>query len=308
MAPFTTSILPAYSPLEQKHQEIYRPYYILKWRQTKLLVKCSQKVEQPYQPSLDSERWLVERLKLSPILLIYLDPDLGEPVLRLWANAGKQANKAIFLRIPSAPGLPRKRSPFSWRLKRLIDWSVAALLLLTLSPIIVGLVLLIQVYLPGPIFSQHWCIGSRGKLFQLLKFRTMGVNADKLHHQAMTKQRDLPKCQDNLSTLPLGRWIREYSLDKLPQLFNVLRGEMSLVGPRPWTLNDGIQISPEGQWRLNALPGITGAWQVKAKSTLLDLEEVNNRDLEYLHNWSLWRDLKILLLTVPKVLFGRGAY
>jgi lipopolysaccharide/colanic/teichoic acid biosynthesis glycosyltransferase len=83
---------------------------------------------------------------------------------------------------------------------------------------------------------------------------------------------------------------------------------MSIVGPRPWALYDALRINPKGQKRLNALPGITGPWQVEARSNLLELDAVNNYDLEYLDNWSLWKDLKILLLTIPKVLLAFGAY
>jgi lipopolysaccharide/colanic/teichoic acid biosynthesis glycosyltransferase len=97
-------------------------------------------------------------------------------------------------------------------------------------------------------------------------------------------------------------------LDELPQLINVLRGEMSLVGPRPWALYDAIRIKPELHQRLNALPGMTGAWQIEARSEQLDLDAVTEQDLQYLKNWSLWQDLKILLLTVPSVLKGHGAY
>lgn len=171
-----------------------------------------------------------------------------------------------------------------------------------------GLMLLMQVYSPGPIFFQQWRVGERGKLFRVLKFRTMMVDAEKLHHQVMGNQKGLHKREDDPRVTPLGRWLRKYSLDELPQLINVLRGEMSLVGPRPWALYDAVRISPEGQKRLRALPGITGVWQVEARSNLLELEAVNRCDLEYLRTWSLWGDLKILLLTLPKVLSGFGAY
>lgn len=297
-----------YSSIEQKQQHNPLSNYTLKWRQEQLLVKLSQQVKQPYVPALESEQWLVDCLKSSRVRLVRIDPEIGEQGLKFWADACKQAKKTVFLQLPSIHEIPRKKSPFSWRLKRLIDWSVAALLLLLLSPVMLGLVLLIRIYSPGPIFFRQWRVGERGKLFQILKFRTMVIDAEKLHHEVMGAQKGLHKRKDDPRITPLGRWLRKYSLDELPQLFNVLQGDMSLVGPRPWALYDAIRISPNGQQRLNALPGITGFWQLQMRSNLLELDMVNNCDLEYLRSWSLGHDLKILLLTVPKVLSGFGAY
>ena len=193
-------------------------------------------------------------------------------------------------------------------MKRALDWAVAALLLILLSPMLLCLAGLIRMVSPGPIFFKQWRVGERGKLFQIIKFRTMIVGAERLHHQLMCNQDGLHKLQDDPRITPLGRWMRKYSLDELPQLLNVLRGEMSLVGPRPWALYDAVRINPELQPRLNALPGVTGAWQVESRSHLRDLNLVNRGDLKYLHTWSIKQDLKFLLLTIPKVLTGFGAY
>jgi lipopolysaccharide/colanic/teichoic acid biosynthesis glycosyltransferase len=296
------------SPSEQTQHDNPLPACTLKWRRGQLLVRCLEQEGQLYLPSLESEQWLVGCLKRSPVRLICIDPNLGETGLRFWADACEQANKKVFLKVPSSFELSRKCSSLSWLLKRVLDWSVAALLLLLLSPIMLGLMLLIRICSPGPVFFRQWRIGERGKLFRIIKFRTMIVDAEKLHHQVMANQKGLHKREDDPRITPLGRWMRKYSLDELPQLINVLRGEMSLVGPRPWALYDAVRISREGQKRLNALPGITGNWQVKARSNQLDIEAVNHCDLEYLHTWSLWEDLKLLLLTVPKVFSGFGAY
>jgi len=136
----------------------------------------------------------------------------------------------------------------------------------------------------------------------------MTIDAEEQHHQVMGDQSGLHKLVADPRTTSIGKWLRKYSLDELPQLFNVLRGEMSLVGPRPWALYDALRIDEAGKTRLNALPGITGAWQVETRSQLLDLNAVNKCDLEYLGSWSLIKDLKILLLTIPKVISGSGAY
>ena len=136
----------------------------------------------------------------------------------------------------------------------------------------------------------------------------MYAGSERLHQKLMVNQNGLHKLKDDPRVTPIGRWLRKYSLDELPQLFNVLQGNMSLVGPRPWALYDSVRISPEQRPRLNALPGITGAWQVQMRSTLLDLNAVNQCDLQYLQQWSLKEDLRFLLLTIPKVLSGFGAH
>ncbi|MFB2879946.1 heterocyst development glycosyltransferase HepC [Floridanema aerugineum] len=308
MTSVTLSTLKELIPGERENLDYSAPKYILKWRLGKLLVSSHQGTNQPYLPALENRELLVKCLTYSPVRMVLLDPDLSEAQLRLWADACEQANKPVFLRLPSAQGLPRMRNPIGWAFKRLFDWSVAALLLTVLTPLMVALAILIRSNSPGPIFYTQWRVGERGKLFHILKFRTMIVDAEKFHHQVMANQKGLHKCKDDFRVTSLGRWMRKYSLDELPQLFNVLRGEMSLVGPRPWALYDAVRISKAGQKRLNALPGMTGDWQVKARSHLLDLDAVNHCDLEYLRSWSLWRDLKILPLTMLKVLSGFGAY
>lgn len=294
MAKLTTPTLESYSPT--KHQQYERSsQYILKWRQGQLLVSLAEQVKQPYLPALENEQRLIECLQRSPVRLVRVDPELGETKLRFWADACEQAGKSIFIKVPANPKL-LKKAEASWWLKRLIEWSIAALLLVILSPLILVLTWLIHSQSPGPIFSEQWCVGKRGKLFKTLKFRTT-VDTDKLGH----------KHKDNSELIPLGQWMRKYRLHKLPQLLNVLRGEMSLVGPHPWILKHAVRVSPEQQEQLNALPGITGIWRIQTKSQLLDLDAIMHCNLEYLSSWSLRRDLKILLLTVPRILSGCSA-
>lgn len=300
------------------HQKRLSPHSsacVLYWRQKQLLVlrfPQGETARQPHSPfclSVSSDPYqIAERLKRSPVRLVRVDSSLSEAEIRAWADACEASNKAIHLRLPTATQLPH--ASHLWWLKRLIDWGLAALMVILLSPVILTIIVLMRLYTPGPLFFQQWRVGQRGKLFRVMKFRTMVVNAEQHHHQVMAGQAKncLHKREDDPRITPLGRWLRRYSLDELPQLFNVLRGEMSLVGPRPWALYDAVRIRPEMRSRLNALPGITGAWQVEARSTLLDLDSVNHRDLEYLRNWSFTGDLKILLRTIPKVLSGFGAY
>jgi lipopolysaccharide/colanic/teichoic acid biosynthesis glycosyltransferase len=279
----------------------------VKWRNGKLWVSHTEQQSQIQLPALGNQVWLAGCLDRSPVQIVCLAPELGETALRLWADACHGAGKTVFLRIPAAAQLPQKPCTPKWRLKRLVDWFAAVMLLLLLSPILFTVALLVRLTSPGPIFFQQWRVGERGKLFRVCKFRTMTANAETLHHQIMGAQAGLHKQINDPRITPLGFWLRKYSLDELPQLFNVLRGEMSLVGPRPWALYDAVRIL-EGQRRLNALPGITGAWQVQARSTLLDLEAVNQLDLSYLTSWSIRQDLKLLLLTIPRVISGFGAY
>lgn len=293
---------------EQKQEACQFPHCTLKWRQGQLLVGFSKLIKQPYLPLLEDEQWLVDCLKHSSVRLIRIDPAIGEVGLRLWADTCRQANKAAFLLLPSTKKLPRKQRLPSWRLKRVIDWIAALLILGVLSPVIVVLALVLLIASPGPILFRQWRVGNRGKLFQILKFRTMVVNAEQMHHQVMKNETGLHKCKDDPRITPMGRWMRKYSLDELPQLLNVLEGNMSLVGPRPWALYDATRLSLKGQQRLNALPGMTGPWQVGARSAQSDLDVVNQIDLEYLHSWSLGWDLKILLQTIPRVILGFGAW
>lgn len=296
----------SYALLQQQSKGL--PNYTLKWRQKQLFVQRSGQEQTPYLPCLEDQKQLSDCLKRSRIKLVRLSPDLSEAELTRWANACKQADKMAFLHIPNTPLLPKKRAKFTWWCKRLLDQSLAILILFLISPLMLGLALFIYRQSPGPILFRQWRVGERGRLFQILKFRTMIEGAEQLHHQIMGDQPGLHKHKNDPRITSIGWWMRKYSLDELPQLFNVLRGEMSLVGPRPWALYDAIRISPEMQQRLNALPGITGAWQVTARSHLLDINAVTHCDLEYLSNWTFGRDLKILLLTIPKVLVGFGAY
>jgi lipopolysaccharide/colanic/teichoic acid biosynthesis glycosyltransferase len=239
---------------------------------------------------------------------IYVEPEIGEARLKNLADTCQKSDKVVFLKLPHASELPQMNKAIAWNVKRSFDWLTALVILICLSPVMLALAMIIRSTSSGSIFFHQWRVGENGRLFRIIKFRTMISDADKLHHLVMTGQTGLHKCEDDPRITPVGRWMRKYSLDELPQLFNVLRGEMSLVGPRPWALYDALRINGNGKRRLNSLPGVTGAWQVSARSTMLDLDSVTECDLSYLRNWNLWSDLKILLMTVPKVLTGFGAF
>jgi len=251
---------------------------------------------------------LQENVRKHDVNTVYVRPEIGEARLKHLADLCQRSTKSVFLKLPHADELPQQNKAIAWNIKRAIDWLAALVILILLSPVMIVLAAIIAGTSSGSIFFHQWRVGEQGRLFRIIKFRTMITDADKLHHLVMTGQTGLHKCEDDPRITPVGRWMRKYSLDELPQLFNVLRGEMSLVGPRPWALYDALRINGNGKRRLKSLPGVTGAWQVSARSTMLDLDAVTECDLSYLRSWSLWSDLKILLMTVPKVLSGFGAF
>ncbi len=204
----TLSNFNIYSSVEQQHSNNYLPHCILKWRQGLLFVSLGKQNKQPYISAFETEQQLVECLKQSPVRLVCLHSTLGEPTLKLWADACEQANKPVFLRGTIQKKFP-KQSQISPQPKQSMDSIVAFLLLFLLTPIMLVPALLIYLYSPEPIFPKQWYIGTGGKFFRLLKFPTTLAN-------------------DDARTTPLIRWMCQYNLDKLPRLFNVLRGEISL--------------------------------------------------------------------------------
>ena len=280
----------------------------LVWEENVLIVKPRAYKAEPEMPALKNEVWLRDCLRRSPIKRVYLDPQLEASKLQAWADICHATGKQIYLRVPSAPDLPQIRQPISWRIKRLADWLVACLLWLLLSPLMGILALCIRLDSRGPILFRQWRVGYQGRLFQICKFRSMEAGAEAQHHSVMGAQSGLHKLEADPRVTRVGRWLRKFSLDELPQLLNVLRGEMTLVGPRPWALYDAVRIDPWLRRRLSALPGITGMWQVTTRSQGRDLTSVNRMDLDYLRQWTFQEDLKLLLLTVPKVVTGFGAY
>jgi lipopolysaccharide/colanic/teichoic acid biosynthesis glycosyltransferase len=296
------------SPLRGNEVGLRPACSIVQCRQNKLLVTCASSGTPSRHRKSIGDTELPALLHRAELRAICLDPKLGETELRWWAQLGDEVGIPTFVRLPSTPHLPQKQHLWRWQLKRAIDLTLAIVLLLLLSPVMLMVIVLMQIDSPGAIFFQQWRIGERGKLFRIIKFRTMTVDAENLHHQVMANQSGLHKLEDDPRVTRFGRWMRKYSLDEIPQLINVLCGEMSLVGPRPWAMYDALRIDPQGQRRLNALPGITGAWQVSRRSNLRDLAQVNGIDLDYLRHWSFGQDFKILLRTIPKVFAGTGAY
>jgi Undecaprenyl-phosphate galactose phosphotransferase WbaP len=204
--------------------------------------------------------------------------------------------------------------PWSQRLKRVLDLVATVVGGIFVLPLIVALTLLVRLESRGPIFYSDNRMGRDGKLFSCVKFRTMVPEAEKLLHElleeneeAREEYRKYHKLRHDPRVTRVGRFLRKTSLDELPQLWNVLRGEMSLVGPRPYLPRESADIGVTQDEILRVTPGITGPWQVAGRNSSAFDERVE-MDVSYVSDWSVWLDLVLLVRTSACVLFGRGAY
>lgn len=223
-----------------------------------------------------------------------------------------QAELKMIGGLPSLKSSPPLITGSDFWVKRCFDFCSSVLLLTLASPLYLFIALLIRLDSPGPIFYKQTRVGLHGQQFKVWKFRTMVVNADKLQKEleASNEMKDgvLFKLKDDPRITKVGKFLRQYSLDELPQIFNVLFGQMSLVGPRPLPLRDVENFSKHHFIRHEVLPGITGLWQVSGRSDIVDFDQAVRLDVSYIENWSLCLDLKILLETVNVVLYKKGAY
>jgi len=236
------------------------------------------------------EVWLIADFFSTEISRTSLDELLGRPLL-------------IFRTTPEA----------SWQSlgKQIMDFLGSVILLVSLWPLFLLIAIAIKLASPGPVFFKQQRSGLNGAPFTLYKFRTMVTNAEQFKHEleAMNEMSGpVFKVTNDPRVTPVGKFLRKYSLDELPQLFNVLRGEMSLVGPRPLPVDEVKRFDNLAhRRRLSVKPGLTCLWQISGRNQIVDFREWVRLDLEYIDNWSLWLDLKILLLTIPAVLRGTGA-
>jgi exopolysaccharide biosynthesis polyprenyl glycosylphosphotransferase len=210
---------------------------------------------------------------------------------------------------------PMRLSRSSRLLKRGMDLALAVVALVLLAPVFIAAALLIRVDSAGPVFFRQLRMGSGDRAFRIWKFRTMAVDADAQKHvYAHLNQHARPGGDGRMFKIPndprvtrVGRLLRRYSLDELPQLFNVVLGEMSLIGPRPLILQEDDCVSHWGRQRLSLKPGITGLWQVLGRSEI-PFAEMVRLDYLYVTTWSLTSDIKILLRTVPLLFGSRRSY
>ncbi|MGO8763928.1 MAG: sugar transferase [Limisphaerales bacterium] len=236
------------------------------------------------------EVWLLADFFTTKISRTSLDELLGRPLL-------------IFSSIPEA----------SWQsvVKQVLDFAGALALLAIGSPVFAMIALAIKVTSNGPVFFKQQRSGLNGAPFTIYKFRTMVTNAEQFKHEleAMNEMSSpVFKVTNDPRVTRVGKFLRKFSLDELPQLWNVLRGEMSLVGPRPLPVDEVRRFNDFAhRRRLSVKPGLTCLWQISGRNKISDFKDWVRLDLEYIDNWSLWLDLKILLKTIPIVLVGNGA-
>jgi exopolysaccharide biosynthesis polyprenyl glycosylphosphotransferase len=203
-----------------------------------------------------------------------------------------------------------RRTPGLRLAKRTLDLCGSALALLVLLPLLVLAMIAIRCSGPGPVFFVQDRCGLHGRLFRFYKLRTMVVDAearkaDLVHLNEVTGPAFKIKRDPRIT--PVGRVLRKLSLDEIPQLWNVLKGDMSLVGPRPPTPNEVELYTTRHAQRLSVIPGITGLWQVSGRSTIADFDRWIDLDLQYVQTWSIWLDLRILAKTPAAVLRMQGA-
>ena len=227
-----------------------------------------------------------------------------------------QVARPTFDMVGGKPLLVLRSTPdLSWELlaKGVMDWFGGLMLLLVSSPLWIFAAISIKLQSPGPIFYFQERAGRYGKPFRMWKFRTMIPDADKKLEelkQASGNQMSGPvfKLEHDPRIFPMGRVLRKFSIDELPQLINVMRGDMSLVGPRPMAMYELPKIENSSHRRkLSVKPGLTCIWQVSGRNEITNFDDWVRLDLEYIDNWSLWLDFKILFRTIPAVLFAKGA-
>jgi exopolysaccharide biosynthesis polyprenyl glycosylphosphotransferase len=236
------------------------------------------------------EAWLMADFFKTQISRTSFDDFHGHPVL-------------VFRTTPEA----------SWQsvMKQLLDFFGALILLIVLAVPLFLIGLLIKLTSPGPVLFRQQRSGLNGRPFTIYKFRTMVTNAEQFKHEleAMNEMKGpVFKVSNDPRITPMGKSLRKFSLDELPQLYNVLRGEMSLVGPRPLPVDEVRRFNDLAhRRRLSVKPGLTCLWQIRGRNKISDFRDWVRLDLEYIDNWSIWLDLKILWLTLPVVFTGSGA-
>jgi len=233
--------------------------------------------------------WQIQKIMYRPeVAGIRIESLFGVPTLTLSSAPAKESDLFI---------------------KNMIDRAVAFSGLMVLLPALCIIAVLIRLSSPGPVFFRQQRSGRNGRLFTMYKFRTMVVNAEQLRADlAESNEMDGPvfKIARDPRITPIGQFLRKTSMDELPQLFNILRGDMSLVGPRPPLPDEVAEYKPWQRRRLSMKPGITCIWQVSGRNNI-GFEQWMEMDLEYIDNWSLLLDMKLLFKTIPAVIKGTGS-
>ncbi len=200
--------------------------------------------------------------------------------------------------------------PLSKAIKAFVDYALVIPGLLLIAPLLFLIAVLVKLDSPGPIIYRRKVLGLNGRVFHAYKFRTMYVNGNEILAKYPGLRVELDKnykLKDDPRVTRVGRFLRKFSLDELPQLFNILQQDMSLVGPRIITPDELKKYGQWGETFMSVMPGLTGLWQVSGRSDTTYEERVR-LDMEYIHNWSISLDVRIIFQTIPAVLKGDGAY
>jgi lipopolysaccharide/colanic/teichoic acid biosynthesis glycosyltransferase len=218
--------------------------------------------------------------------------------------------EALSWSLPQALVWGQKRKHFQMAFKRIIDVVAASILIVLFAIPLIVVAIAIKLDSPGPVFYPHYRVGQNGRRFRMFKFRSMYVDAEKVKEGLLEKnETDAPlfKMKHDPRRTRVGGVIRRFSIDEFPQLLNVWMGQMSLVGPRPALPEEAELYSDSDAFRVIAVPGMTGLWQVSGRS-LLTFDQMVELDVKYASEWSVWLDIFILFKTIPVIVGGKGAY
>lgn len=262
---------------------------------------------------IDEIVFAIDSRRLAQLEEVFLLCDEEGVRTRVAVDFFPHVNSRVYLdRLGASPLLTFSATPHDeirLLVKRITDLILAAAALVLLFPIMLAIALIIRLTSPGPvIFRQERC-GLNGRRFTFYKFRSMCEHAETMRAslEHLSKRQTAVKIPDDPRLTPVGRWLRKFSVDEWPQLWNVLRGDMSLVGPRPAVPEEVEQYARWQRRRLRMRPGLTCLWAVNGRDSV-DFETWMRLDMQYIDNWSLALDWKIILRTIPQVLTGRGAH
>ena len=251
---------------------------------------------------LDDIRPVLVSLERMGVYILFAIDEFNPSFVPAWQTEFLGMPFQIFGKKPYHPG--------SMAVKRLLDIVCSFVGIIVLSPLLILTFLLVRLTSRGPVFFIQQRVGLNGRTFALYKFRTMVPDAESRLKDLMNKNEmkgPAFKITNDPRLTLVGKFLRKFSIDELPQLINVLKGDMSLVGPRP-PLPSEIKFYRDWHWRrLSVRPGITCYWQIMGRNRIVDFDEWAKLDLKYIDHWSLLTDLKILVMTVPVVLFAKGA-
>jgi lipopolysaccharide/colanic/teichoic acid biosynthesis glycosyltransferase len=260
----------------------------LLWRQKYLWVlPASLHANQVVLPALAQPEWVQSCLERSKAKAVVIDPKLGSEVIDFWAQACYSAGKPLYLRLSAMPDLPAKQNFWAWRVKCLLERLIGLVLLALLIPLTGLFAILLNLQDGGSPYCFYWCIGQRGRIFRMAQFRRKSV---------LTGQKTV-----------LGQFLECSRLDRLPRLLNLVRGEMTLIGTKPWNIDEAVKVPAEYQPCLNAMPGIVGPRPMGLNLSSVDIRDISQREISYLKNWTLWGDSQTGLLAVVQILTGSMA-